>query len=610
VACTGGDDGDPAGDAARAFLAAWAAQDYTEAGSLTDEPEAAATLIEETADTLRVDAAELTAGETQSTEGDEATARVPFTARLTLASLGDWTYEGTLPVVRADDEQWRIDWSPAVVHPELTEATRLARERELLPRAPIQDRHGESLMSERPVVEIGVEPRRLLRPARAYRLAAQLLDVDAEGLAERVEAAQPDHFVPVITLRAPEFRRVEERLRAEDGFVFRQDTRTLAPTPTFARGLLGTVPPATAETLAAAGPLASEVDDIGASGLQGLFQQQLAGTPSGAVRLVTRADRGVVETLHEFPGTPGTPLTTTIDVAVQTAAEAALAEVDGAGSLVAVRASTGEVLAAANAPGEDASNRAFTGRYPPGSTFKVVTSAALLAGGLDPDDTVPCPGVATVEGKRFTNQNDFELGAVPFRQDFAESCNTAFVELSRDLPADALAAQAPAFGLGAEWDLGVEAYSGSVPVTPAPVDRAAASIGQGEVLASPLAMAGVAATVASGQARTPVLLPDATPTAAPAAAPPLPAETVSRLRELMRGVVTDGSAEVLDLPGEPVAAKTGTAEYGDEVPPRTHAWIVGYRGDLAFALVLEDGGSGGRDAAPVAAAFLEELAAS
>ena len=608
--CT--DDGpqDPAGDAAKAFLAAWASGDTARAGALTDDPAAARALLDETADTLRLTGTELTAGASTG-DTDEGPATVAFQAELTLASLGQWAYDGSLQVLRTG-ERWLVDWSPAVVHPELTEATLLSRERDLLPRAAILDGGGRELMSPQPVVDIGIEPRRLAGSGEAYAVAARLLDVDRARLEERVAAAEPEHFVPVITLREPAFAALRTRLEAVDGFVFRDGMRTLAPTPTFARGILGTAPLATAETLETAGPLASEADDIGASGLQAAFQDQLAGEPAGAVRLLSRENRGVVATLHEWPGTAGTPLRTTLDLATQRAAEDALSGVEQPASLVALRASTGDVLAAANAPGADASNRAFTGQYPPGSTFKVVTTAALLDRGLGTDDIVACPRTATVDGRAFGNANDFALGAVPFRRDFAQSCNTAFVTLAQDLPADALAQQADAFGLGAEWDLGLPAFTGSVPVTEAPVERAAASIGQGEVLASPLAMASVAAAVASGSVRAPVLLPErpTTATAAgdlPSTAAKLPPATVSTLQSLMREVVVSGSAQVLDLPGAPVAAKTGTAEYGEEVPPRTHAWIIGYRGDVAFAVILEDGGAGGRDAAPVARAFLERL---
>jgi cell division protein FtsI/penicillin-binding protein 2 len=627
TSCTGAGEGedDPAAEAAEAFASAWAAGEYARAAARTDAPEQAEALLTEVGETLRVGEATVrvrgrAGGEGAdggaegggSGESGEPPAVFRFDAALTLESLGTWEYRGRLPVVEvpASGEQetrWVVDWSPAVVHPELTPATRLSRERSLPARAPVLDRDGRPLMEPRPVVELGIEPRRLDRPRATYAALRRAVDVDTDALAERVDAAEPDVFVPVITLRASDWADVREDLVDQPGLHVREDTLTLAPTSTYGRAVLGTVRPATAETLEAAGPAASSVDDIGTSGLQGAYQQRLAGRPAGAVRLVKRDEetRGTLATLHEFAGREGRPLATTLDRDVQAAAEQALAPVSTPSALVALKASTGEVLAAANGPAGEAYNRAFAGRYPPGSTFKVVTTAALLEGGLDPDAPVPCPAEETVDGKTFDNADDFALGRVPFATDFAESCNTAFVRLSQRLAPDALATQAPRFGLGTEWEVGLPAYAGQVPTASSDVDLAASAIGQGRVLASPLGMAGVAATVASGRAHPPVLLADRVGAREPGE--PLPPRLARDLRSLMRGVVADGSAGVLDLPGAPVAAKTGTAEYGDADPPRTHAWLVGYRGDLAFAVLLEDGGGGGSDAAPVAARFLRGL---
>jgi cell division protein FtsI/penicillin-binding protein 2 len=123
------------------------------------------------------------------------------------------------------------------------------------------------------------------------------------------------------------------------------------------------------------------------------------------------------------------------------------------------------------------------------------------------------------------------------------------------------------------------------------------------VLASPLSVAVSAAAVADGRLRPPRLL---MATAAAAPGPALP--EADALRTLMRAVVTEGTASVLrDVPGEPVSGKTGTAEFGTEVPPRTHAWFTGFSGDLAFAVLVEDGGFGGRVAAPLAGELLRAL---
>ncbi|RJK92949.1 hypothetical protein D5H78_17745 [Vallicoccus soli] len=639
--CTG-DDGaspEPSEDgalaAATAYLEAWTGSpdDPAAAAALTDDPAAAGALLEEVAGTLRVDGleAEVTGASTGAppatpaarAQGDAAGATppgtpapdpeglraVPFRAALELRSLGTWTYDGTV-LVRPEGDGWTVHADPRTVHPALTEGTRLARLRELPARAPVLDARGRPLMQVRPVVEVGVQPQRASDRAALRRLASEVLEVDADALEERLAEADPLQVVPVITLREEAYREVEQQVRDVPGTIASPGERTLAPTPDFGRGVLGTVRPATAETLAEAGPYASEVDDVGTTGLQRAYQERLAGRPGGSVRLVAREDGEPVRVLHRFRAEPGRPLGTTLDLDVQAAAEAALG--GRAGGVVVVRPSTGAVLAAASGPA-DGPDRALAGQYPPGSTFKVVTTTALLQRGLDPDDVVACPGEAVVEGKAFTNVDGFALGDVPFRTDFAESCNTAFVGLAEDLPAGALPGAAALYGLGVEGPagvasgLGLGAYAGSVPAQPEPLGRAAASIGQGTVLASPLAMASVAATVADGTYRRPSLV---TGDAAPAAVPPRPLDPglARTLRGLMRGVVTGGSGGALaDLPGPPAIAKTGTAEYGTEVPPRTHAWIVAAQGDLAVAVVLEDGGSGGRDAGPVAADLLRRL---
>ena len=637
----GGDEesaSDPAAAAAAAYLQGWVAGDTAAAAAATDDPAAAQAVLDEVSDRLKVDAVEAIPGDVERAGSQDATgevATVPVEVTLTLHGLGPWGYATELAVVPAvDADTWTVRWAPSAVHPALTAETRLGRTRVLLPRAPILDAAGQPLTSERPVVALGIEPGRLTDPPAVYAALTQAnLGVDVARLADRVAAApRPDIFVPVVTVRTEAYDAVRSVLENKPGLLTRPAVRTLAATPTFARGLLGTVGPATTETIGAAGPLAADTDEIGLSGLQQSFGLHLAGEPAGEVRRIDRATDEVVDVLATFPGKPGQALRTTIETSAQNAAESALSTLGVAtASLVAVRPSTGEILASANIPAA-AANPAFEGRYPPGSTFKVVTTATLLAGRLDPNQIVPCPAETVVEGKRFSNAGDLVLGDVPFRADFAQSCNTAFVALARALPAAALADVAPTFGLGVGSELGVPAYAGSVPPAAGAVDRAASAIGQGRVLASPLAMAGVAGTVALGQFRTPVLLPDlpaiaptgaassSTASSSTASAPPAPTPTppppldpavAETLRQLMREVVQTGSGQaVKDLPGGPVGAKTGTAEYGTDAPPRTHAWMIGFRDDVAFAVLIEDGGSGGRDAGPVAAAFLRGLDAA
>src|SRR5581483_2513237 len=225
--------------------------------------------------------------------------------------------------------------------------------------------------------------------------------------------AKPGTFVPVITLRRPAFDPVKATLNAVPGVVFQTATVDLAPTPTFALPVLGKVGPATADALKAAGPGFEATDNVGLNGLEGVYQQRVAGTPSGSVQIVD-ANGSTLRQLFSVQGHDGDPVHTTLDVATQTAAEAALTGVAKPAALVAVQASTGNVLAVANAPADSTYDRALVGRYPPGSSSKVVTAAALLARGLNVNDVVPCPPRAVVGGKPFTNFDGEAPGPVPF----------------------------------------------------------------------------------------------------------------------------------------------------------------------------------------------------
>ena len=532
-------------------------------------------------------------------EGDRATAVLDV--RWLLGS--DWAYRTELPLRRTGDT-WEPVVGPSVAHPDLADGEVLRSRLVQPPRAPITDRAGTPVVTDRPVVTVGLQPSRATDLAATVTRVAELTGVEAPALLERARSARPDDFVEVVVLRREAYDAVRPELRPVPGVVLREGTRQLAPTAAFARALLGSVGPSTAEVVEASGGRVRADQQVGLSGLQRRFEDQLAGTPGLEVEAVD-ASGEVVRSLSSTPPVEGTPLQLTLDPAVQNAADAALATApqDTGAALVVVQPSTGDVLAVANAgpdgPGVD---RALTGRYPPGSTFKTVSALALLRTGLRVDDVVPCPATLSVDGKSFKNAEDEVLGDQPFSVDFAHSCNTAFVGSAERISSDQLLAAARDLGLRT-YDLELDAFGADVPVTDDPVEHAAQVIGQGRVLASPLAVAVGAATVEAGRLRLPRLLAQAP---AGGTGPELP--EAADLQALTRAVVTDGTGTALqDVPGEPVRGKTGTAEYGTEVPPRTHAWFAGSSGDLAFAVLVEDGGFGGATAAPVAAELLRAL---
>ena len=176
---------------------------------------------------------------------------------------------------------------------------------------------------------------------------------------------------------------------------------------------------------------------------------------------------------------------------------------------MAIRPSDGAILAAANGPGNGGLNLATFGQYAPGSTFKSVSSLALLRSRLKPDTPVDCSTSVTVDGKRFENYDDYPssaLGRIPFRTALANSCNTAFISERARLKGTDLADAAASLGLGVDHDLGFPAYFGSVDPPTTETGAAADMIGQGTVLASPMAMATVIASIEAGKLVVPRLV--------------------------------------------------------------------------------------------------------
>ncbi len=512
---------------AQRFLDAWEEGDLEQLPALTRAPPddlvGRHTAMRER---LQADRLDLEPGEAELNDPSDidAGATVPFQVRTHLAGLGDWSYRSSLALTRIDAEPttWRVEWSPAVLHPSLSEGTALDRSRSWPERAPILDRDGQPLSSE-----------------------------GSLGL------------------------------------------------------VVGHTGEVTAELLEQLGDPYLAGDTVGQRGLQLAFERQLAGSPTGEIRVV-RGDE-VVEVVHRFEGEQPQPLRTTLDPGIQRAAEAAM----GSGStaaMVVLDASTSEIRAVVNRP-VGGFNRALTGKYPPGSTFKVVTATAILRSGVTPSDTVPCPETATVHGRPFRNFQGEAFGPIPFREAFYRSCNTAFVQLAADLDEGALHTAAADYGFNSGWQLPVGEPAASFPEPSDLAERAAAAIGQARVLVSPVQLASVAAAVAQGQWSAPTIVSDTRSSAAPRDLQ----DVAATLTELMREVPRRGTAEGAGLP-DGLAGKTGTAEYGTGDPLPTHAWFIGFRSDgdgpqqdLAFAVLVEGGSSGGAVAAPVGARFLANL---
>ena len=613
AACSGSAEADVR-SRAEAFLGDWAGGRLAEAAATTTDPEAAAVLLERTA----ADLPEAVLGaEAGAVAVDDGAATVRWRATWDLAAAPDWSYDATLRLREGEGEganAWEVVAEPALVHPELGEGQHLELTRSLPERAPLTDAAGQPLFTPTEVVEVGVDPAQVTDlPALAAALA-DATGIPADQIAADVRAAPDGQFVPVITLRRPDFDEIRDQVYDLPGAVFPTGTRLLAPTARFAVALLGRVGAATAEVIEESAedgdPRYAPGDQLGLSGLQRAYQEQLTGTPGFTVAVVS-ADEATGDEGREIAAVapvPGKPVATPLVPELQDAADAAVAGQQRPAHLVVVRPATGEILAVASNEAADP-GMALRGQYPPGSSFKTITATALLSEGVvTPAGEVPCPATTVVEGREFENQDQFDLGTVPFTEAFARSCNTTFIEQALQLPDDALARAAASYGVGTEWDLPVGISSGSVPADSTGTTKAANAIGQGEVLISPAQLALVAAGVAGGAPVAPVEVVDGDPAGAAPEGPPV--EVLEAVRGLMRAVVESGTATELRDRGQ-VFGKTGTAEFGEKTPPDSHGWFTGFQlggpqGDIAFATLVE-GGQSSRVAVGVTDAFLGGL---
>ena len=612
-------DGPTSEEAAQALADGLAELDVSGSAFLGSTPEEANTQLAEWTSGMNPLKPAVSVASVEETGDDEAVATLNYVWDVN-ASENDYSYETTVALQRSDDKEWQVRLTSEAIHPDLAPEDSLLLETGAPQRGEILGAGGQVLVTDRPVWRVGIDKTRI--PAEQLEASATalatFLELDPAPFAEQVKAAGPEAFVEAITLRQdavsppPVFL---EEISAIPGAAALSSTLSLAPTRTFARALLGSAGEATAELIEESDGRLSPGDITGLSGLQREYDELLRGADFVSVRTVT-ADGAASAVLFEEPGERG-ELHTTLDAGMQSLAESVLEDEPSASALVAIQPSTGKVLAVANGPGSEGQQTALLGQYAPGSTFKLATTLAMLRAGSTPQTTVSCPAELNVDGRNFNNASTYPaqfLGAIPLIQAFAQSCNTAFINARGEISQAALAEAAESLGIGVEAPIGTGAYFGSVPDTAEGTAHAASMIGQGQVLVSPFALAVAAASIGNGSRISPVLVQDpageaqpsasASPSAADGA--PLSAAETAALQEMMRAVVTDGGVQLLgDVPGEPVRAKTGTAEFGSDVPPRTHAWVVALQGDLAVALFIEEGELGSTSGGPVMKEFLD-----
>jgi hypothetical protein len=369
--------------------------------------------------------------------------------------------------------------------------------------------------------------------------------------------------------------------------------------------LTGTIVAATAAHAKALGAPYQKGDLIGEGGIEQAYQARLAGRPSLTIQ-IEGPGKHVDATAAHFPSVAGQPVQTSIDMRYQLAASHAVsaASTNRPIDMVVLQPSTGKVLAVIERPG--GFDRALSGIFPPGSTFKIVTASALSKKGLRPSTSVQCPATVNIGGRTFHNFDNERLGSTSLLNAFAVSCNTTFAMLAtQHLDGSSLGSMAKTFGFNARPALGIPATLGHFATPRQPVDMAADAFGQGKDLVNPLSQATVAAAIENGTWRPPQLVVNPAPQQS-SQPRKISSGILGTLRPMMRAVVTKGTAAGVGFPSG-VYGKTGTAEYGSGSNPPSHAWFIGYRGNLAFAVLVEGGGVGADASAPIANAFLHKL---
>lgn len=397
---------------------------------------------------------------------------------------------------------------------------------------------------------------------------------------------------------------------------------------------------------------------FGRDGLEKIFDSQLQGETGGTIFRVDPSGYKINPPLERRRPVQGNPLVTSLDIDLQLVAEEELAKTENSGAAVAIDIHTGEVLALANKPDYNLAdfsprlshtaaadieerqawtNLALSGVFPPGSTFKILTSIAMLKRHLvEPDDViVNCSGTTHIGNRVFYCDNGHgQHGEVTLRDAIAHSCDIYFYEAGLRTGADAIAAEAARFHLDrpTEIELPNETTRMLIPDTEwkmrtrdekwFPGDTANMAIGQGFIGVTPLQMACFSASVARGEVFTkPTLVHRAD--AATQHTEPIGLTPAQRAVLLagMEGCTTEGTASILTtleslrLPGVRIAGKTGTAQIRTKAGTINVAWFICFapidHPEIALAVAVEgdtpgEAYGGGRYAAPIAQAVLKK----
>lgn len=536
----------------------------------------------------------------------------------------------TMELSRDGILNWKVHWLDQLPLPEYGIEATYDRRRLYPERGNIYDRGGELLAGGGSVVSVGIQPGKVEEPDLLHETFNQELGLTEEYLVGEYQAAgiQDHWFVPVTTISESEFAELDSILRPIPGVFFRRQDSRVYPYDNAVAHITGYIGEVTSEMINYYPERDYQAGEkAGRSGLEIGQEEILRGRPGYEFYVEINGDR---ELLRETDPKDGEDINISLDISLQQEAVNLLAGLKA--SFVIIDANSGEIIVLASTPGFDPNefvegisssrwshlttdsdrplfNRATQGRYPPGSTFKVLTAAAALNEGIySLDSEFNDEGQLTVEGNIIRNFEREVFGEHTLEEAIINSINTTMAKVGLELGAENLENYFNRLGLSSSPDLGLPLQAGQIGNPDrSQVGLAWSAIGQDQVLMTPLHMAKLFTPFAN-QGYAPEIslqIQDYSNEQEQV----LSEETVGDLRIALRKVVTDGTGQTVNLEGYDIFGKTGTAEISGE---KSHAWFAGFiedfqDRDLAFSLLVEEGGVGGRVAAPLVKEFFENI---
>lgn len=565
------------------FLNSIENRDVETASSLTDSSALASVAINDTWTGLQAEGLD---AQLDSVDLNDTVATATYTMNWDLPRNRDLSYQASMTLTRFGDD-WTISWHPSVLHPELSTSQHLELRAINAERASVVSSDGADilvpgtvyrlLVDLDKVTDLNLTVNRIVTVVNAaHERDSQVQRLNAEELSRNLKDASGRFSV--MTINEREGVNVKNELSNTPGIIMNAEAAMVNIDPDFAPDIISRV--------------------------ARVVEEELEGANGWEIATVT-PDGVAMKTLERHEAKEAPAVRISLDHDVQQAAEEAVnLRRDMQTMLVAIRPSTGEILAVAQSDLADREgDLALSGQYPPGSTFKIISAGLGIEDqGLTPDSIVPCPGSMNLYGRTVNNYNQFSLGNVPLELAFARSCNTTFADISTKAGPGELKEIGRSFGLGMNYEIpGINTVTGSIPEGETPLERTEAGYGQGLTLASPFGMALVSATVAAGKTPNPTFI-SGHETKEGGDAEPLKKETIDQLRRVMRAVVLPGGTAGGMRAGGEIYGKTGEAE----ITGGSHAWFTGYRDDIAWATLVVLGG-GSEAAVAVTDEFLVRL---